>query len=538
MGRQWSSIPTGTRAPAQNGGRGTTLTPPPSANVSAMASELPRQPPPVLVVGAGVAYGLVATVLIYRQAPGAGITVAVAVGLAMALVLGHRFGVRPALANGWLPLAILVVATMIAIRANLLLLLMNSLAILGLGGLLLAGYHGPAVVRLALGGFVWAQVVTWLNLAFRPFAVVIAAGQVTERSRVSRTVFPVARGLVLAIPLLCVFTALFISADRVFAGYVGDVFARLTLRDLMLQALLIAIFSWLAMGALDLAIGPTERDPLQALLGRRDAPVLPTPRLGVVEATVTLVLIDLLFLAFVTIQLQYLFLGPERLALSGGVISHAEYAREGFFQLLVAAFLTLGIIWALERLTRRDRPTEHVAFNALATVMVACAVVMLASSFRRLSLYELEFGFTQDRLFPHAVTIWLGAVFVFFIVALWSGRERIFSAGLLGACVAFVVGLNGINPDAFTVARNIERLTVHGKPLDVAYLGRTSTDAIPTLVALLDRLPPAEQEQLTTILRRKQAALAREEFDWRSANLSVIQAQQALTARFGPLAQE
>ncbi|MCS6802900.1 MAG: DUF4173 domain-containing protein [Dehalococcoidia bacterium] len=346
---------------------------------------------------------------------------------------------------------------------------------------------------------------------------------------------PVAGGLVLASPLLCLFTALFISADRVFAGYVGDLLSQFAFRDLLQQGGLIALFSWLAVGALDLALGPKERDPLRALFGAPGAPtVVALPRLGFVEATIALVLVDLLFLAFVAIQLQYLFLGPDHLALRGDGISYAQYAREGFFQLLVAAILTLGVIWTLEWRTRREQPAQRIVFNALATVMVACAVVMLLSSFRRLFLYELEFGFTQARLFSHGVTLWLGAVFAFFVAALWTGRSRILSAGLLGSCIAFVIGLNALDPDAFIAARNIERLTVYGKSLDVAYLGRTSTDAVPTLVAALDTLPPAEQRELATILRRKQRELAGQERDWRSANLSVLLARQALDARFGP----
>ncbi|GIW07704.1 MAG: hypothetical protein KatS3mg060_2509 [Dehalococcoidia bacterium] len=69
-----------------------------------------------------------------------------------------------------------------------------------------------------MGGYLWAQTRCWLNLAFRPCLVLVAASQTAERSQASRTSLPVARGLVLAIPLLCVFTALFVSADRVFAG--------------------------------------------------------------------------------------------------------------------------------------------------------------------------------------------------------------------------------------------------------------------------------------------------------------------------------
>ncbi|GIW07703.1 MAG: hypothetical protein KatS3mg060_2508 [Dehalococcoidia bacterium] len=293
------------------------------------------------------------------------------------------------------------------------------------------------------------------------------------------------------------------------------------------------------MGALDVALGPDRRNLPRALFEERGAPPeVAFPRLGFVESTIVIVLVDLLVLAFVAIPLRYLFLGPESLALRGGVTSHAQYAREGFFQLLVAALLTLGVLWTLHWLTRRDRSGQRLAFNVLATVMVSCAVVKLISSFRRLFLSELEFGFTQDRLVAHAVTIWLGVVFMFFLAAPWTGRTRFSSAGVLAASLAFVFGLKSVDPDAVTAARNIERRTIHGKSLDGAYLGRTSTDAIPTLVARLDSLPPARQAELMTILQRKHAELVRHDGDWRSANLSRVVATQALDARFGPRSSE
>ncbi len=485
--------------------------------------------PPLILAGAGLGYGIVANFLLYRQSPGLGFLLAIALGLALIVGLSVALRVRPSLANLWLPVAVLLCAGAIFARTNTMLLLMNLLAIAGLGALMLFSWTGRPVFLFALADFVWANLVAWFSLALRPLAVLVGAGQAAERPRAARLAMPLARGLAIGIPLLCIFTALFASADRVFAGYIDDVFSRFSLADLTLQPIFVALLAWLAIGSFDLALGPSDRRPSPGEIVRG----VSLPRLGFAEATIALVLVDALFLAFVTIQLQYLFLGPESLALRGGVTSHAQYAREGFFQLLVAAFLTLGVIWILEWLTRRDRLAQRTVFNALATVMVGGAVVMLVSSFRRLYLYELEFGFTQDRLFPHAVTIWLGVVLLCFVVALWTRRKQVLASGLLAACLLFVFGMNLINPDAFNAARNVERFTDHGKPLDIDYLGRLSTDATPVLVQSLELLPQAPRSRLTVILQHQQRRLT-SGGDWQSTNLANLAAREALDAAFGP----
>jgi hypothetical protein len=51
--------------------------------------------------------------------------------------------------------------------------------------------------------------------------------------------------------------------------------------------------------------------------------------LGIVELGTVLGLLDLLFLAFVAVQVRYLFGGAERVATTAR-LTYAEYARRGF----------------------------------------------------------------------------------------------------------------------------------------------------------------------------------------------------------------
>ena len=59
-------------------------------------------------------------------------------------------------------------------------------------------------------------------------------------------------------------------------------------------------------------------------------------RFGLTEVAVALGVLDLLFLTFVAVQFRHLFGDTD--------LSHAEYAREGFFQLVAVASLSLPIL--------------------------------------------------------------------------------------------------------------------------------------------------------------------------------------------------
>src|SRR5262249_21159001 len=117
----------------------------------------------------------------------------------------------------------------------------------------------------------------------------------------------VARGLVIAIPLVVVFGALFASADAVFAQLVAKVL-RYDFERIASHLLLFAILAWLSTGYLRGFLTGTELPPLRDLW--RDgalafAPKRPT--LGITEIATALATLDLLFLLFVIVQFRYLF---------------------------------------------------------------------------------------------------------------------------------------------------------------------------------------------------------------------------------------
>src|SRR5204862_2175991 len=123
-------------------------------------------------------------------------------------------------------------------------------------------------------------------------------------------------------------------------------------------------------------------------------------------------------------------------------LTYAEYARSGFFQLAVAAALTVVVIIAAWDAGRRDHASHERSFRALVTAMVALTAVVLASAVTRLALYEGTFGFTVRRFFGYVAIISIGAVLVVLLAAIWTARRDRLIAGFLLVGILSTLAVN------------------------------------------------------------------------------------------------
>ncbi len=206
---------------------------------------------------------------------------------------------------------------------------------------------------------------------------------------------PAVRGALLGGLLVVPFGALFVHADLVFSELAEGV-PLPSLDALPGQAV---AFTLVLLAAVGLALA--FRGPVRASIPR------PTRRLAPSEWGIALGLLVALFLAFVLVQLTVLF-GGRRHVLETAGVTYAEYAREGFWQLLAAAGLTLLVVGASVIFAATPQRRHRIALRLLLGALCALTIVVLASALNRLLLYEEAFGLTRSRLFAEAVTVWLG----------------------------------------------------------------------------------------------------------------------------------
>jgi uncharacterized protein DUF4153 len=467
---------------------------------------MPRDPFLTRVLALSVTVALAAEVLVDRHALGINVPIVAAVLLVAAWLIRPRDRRLDPL-DAWLPLATLVVAGFVAIRDDRALVLLDAMGATVLCGASIAAFAGASVTRrtLAAGLVLAAQVVA--AAALGSLAVVERARAVAPiRAIVSRTVprlAPVARGLLIGLPVAAVFAVLFAAADPIF----GSLWSRLLgvdvqLGDLPTRLAFTAATAWIAGGLLWLVgVGDVSFEA-RSLGAAAHTSSIPLPRLGTTEALTILVALDVVFGTFVALQLAYLFGGLDTLAASG--LTYSAYARRGFFELLAVGFLAGGLIAAVEA-TVSDRPRGYVI--ALLS-LVALSGAVLASSFLRLRLYQDAYGWTELRFYVLASIGFLALAFGAAALLVVRNGSRWLPNAVGAAGVIVFVAINVVGPQAYVTDQNLARalnpalVPADGQTtLDTTYLGSLDADAIPAMVAALPLLPGWARAEVVEQLR-------------------------------------
>jgi hypothetical protein len=498
---------------------------------------------PNRVLMGALTLGICADYFFNGRSPGISVPLFVILLVALLIGVGRSEGHMPSRANLWVAGTALCFALGLVLRTTPLLVLLDLLVVLGLIFLLFALYRGTGLRHLPLRRMFGDTFRAMKIIGFEPAPLIAHGMRSMPRARLDR-LLPVGRGLLLAVPVVVCFGGLLMSADEVFASYVLSItdlpfLWSLNLTRWFWHLLFVSVATYVCAGLLLTALTIDRSSPAQHLTpgdvpAEGDTQRLPKPRrfLGFTEALTVLVAIDVLFGSFMAVQARYLFGGIQTLERT--TMTYAQYARRGFFELLVVTCLALGLLWTLAYLTQRIQTWKQRAFNSSSAVLIFLMLGLLASAFQRLLLYEDAFGYTRLRLYTHSFMIWLAIILPIFLVALWRNRFRWFASASMVTALMYLALLNIVNTEALIVQENIRRYQTTGK-IDVEYLRTLSSDATPALVAGLDRLDVSSRERLDRHLKqeleRLQADVASN--GWPSWNLARAQALAALLQRYG-----
>jgi hypothetical protein len=345
------------------------------------------------------------------------------------------------------------------------------------------------------------------------------------KKTVSRHIWPVVRGILIAIPIIAVFSALLSSADVVFGQRINDIIELFSLERLpeyIMRGVYIFIMAYLLAGVFLHAAQKSRDEKLYGL----EKPLIPQ-FLGFTEAVIILGSVVALFTFFVVIQFQYFFGGEANITVEG--YTYAEYARRGFGELVIVAFFSLLLFQGLSTVVKRESSTQRKVFAGLGVCLAALVFIMLLSAYYRLTLYEEAYGFSRLRTYTHVFMIWLALLLLAVVVLDLLQRQRSFAFAAMLALIGFSASLILLNVDAFIANHNVQR-AVDGKELDVSYLASLSSDAAPTLVDWYDdpSLDPDIQDGVGASLACINAEPNSRDTNWRSFNLSTWKADKAL----------
>lgn len=473
----------------------------------------------IAVGGAALLFGIAADLLgIDFESLGINVFLAVLLFAGGVYYLARRQDAPIAPSVAWLPALAALFAVFVAWRDSPTLALLNLLAVVMIFAVLalrrVAGRLSFAAVTeypLGILAVVANTSVGGLSLLFKE----IKWGEVSRGGWRQRGL-AILRGVLIALPLLCLFGALFASADPAFRYYVNQLFDW----NFDFRSHLFWTFFW-AWGAAGMLRAVTIKE------WKRPEKEAPAKALaGFIEIAIALASLDILFLAFVIVQFRFFFGGAQYVRETIGM-TYTQYARGGFFELVWVSFLTLPMLLVAHALVPRDSKRAGLIFTALSGALVALLFVIMASAIMRMRLYMLWDGLTELRLYTTAFMGWLTLVFVWFLATVLRGRRERFAFGALVAGFLVLFALDWVSPDNLIEQVNLSRPNVE-TAFDGAYNASLSADAAPALVAGLPRLSKKAQGQAACFILQQWRP--DDHLSWCHWNWGRMQAAQAIGA--------
>ncbi len=304
-------------------------------------------------------------------------------------------------------------------------------------------------------------------------------------------IFFVGAGIALAAPVFAIVFLLLASADVVFRELGSRWIRSLNLENIFPVCCMVVLM-FLAVYCL-LSYLCKKSIPEEVPDRRKGEPILAITVTGMLTA---------LYLVFSVIQILYLFLGKMQLPQN---YTYAEYAREGFFQLLAVGILNLVMVLGALAFFRESK-----VLKAVLAVMSLCTFIMIASSALRMIIYIRYYYLTFLRI----LVLWSLAVlfllFVGVVIGIFRDRFPLFRYSCVVVTCCYLA-LSFAHPDYWIARVNVDNISgpemgsgemeelgetffVGNGYHDYRYLSKLSADAAPVLVPFLAEQVNAEGE--------------------------------------------
>jgi hypothetical protein len=406
-------------------------------------------------------------------------------------------------------------STMVAVRSNLFLTFLNILATVGLLLLVARVLIKDKIRDFSIKDYISTVFLTPLLMVERCFNVFSTIINPAKSSSIGKWKL-VLKGVLMAMPFLVFFSLLFASADLAFKNFIDSIFSFHISDNLVAHIIIIISVSLASLGLLAYIFNPKQK--IGKTIGSLKENIIAMRN---IETKVFLWLIVGLFFVFIVFQIAYLFGGG--INVGGDGFTYAEYARRGFWELLIVSFVTLLVLLLMDFYSRRSERRLS-WFTVPSLVMIAEIFIIIVSALKRIMLYQSAYGWTSLRLYVAGFIIFLAGIFIIFAIKLWKEkRSNFFAFGVLISMISFLIGFNILNPDSFIAQQNIQRFNETGK-IDLNYLSTMSSDATLDILSVYDRVSDDDQKYLQEQLSSKKNQLEEETKHWQSYNYSRMRA--------------
>lgn len=245
-------------------------------------------------------------------------------------------------------------------------------------------------------------------------------------------------GVLIALPLLGIITALLSGADLLFGDMTKQIYEFFFSADIIGVVIMI-LFGYLSCYCI-LCGAANQADRSEEKARKKAASAI---------AETFVFLISLIYILFCIIQIAYLFAGGLFILPDG--YTFAEYARRGFFELLGVTVINIVIILVCNLYFQESR-----LLRIFLTGMTVCTYIMIASAAYRMLLYIDAYHLTFLRLFVLLTLLIDALILAGVIIAVYHSRFPLFRYCTLVVTICYLT-FSFAKPDYFIASYLINR---------------------------------------------------------------------------------
>ncbi|MBR3145680.1 MAG: DUF4173 domain-containing protein [Bacilli bacterium] len=300
------------------------------------------------------------------------------------------------------------------------------------------------------------------------FFRVVTSG-IREKVKLTDKTKKTLKALLIVVPITILVLWLLTSADMVFGNYFSNIFKVFDYipNNNIIQRTIVVFLLFTYIGStLIYSINPETTETKRK-------------NLDYVTIRLLLTVLNIIYVVFDIIQIRSLLLHQV-----GNTITYAEYARQGFFQLMFISVINLIIILL-------SKSTKETKYNkTMSITMIFLTLIIIASSFIRMYLYETTYGYTILRLGVYIILITEVLLLIPTLIYIFNPKFKILRSYLYITIFVYTF-INLFSIEKIITENNIKRYYIKDD-IDIEYLENYNYDNIPELYKLFKKTDDEE----------------------------------------------
>lgn len=420
----------------------------------------------------------------------------------------------------WLTIPIILLSVTYAIYQNIFFQVTNILVMLILYNIMiiwvrLENYQLEFVIRRIFN--ITIKPFQYINTACKGIGKVFKTSSIqTETANTTsvKLIKQIGIGITVSLPILIIIVALLSSADNTFAEGTKNVFMTIFKNGryifnlefwFTLVAKLLTICG-LTLYFISFMVNIVNRKPWKQ---KEEKAIEIQIETTILNTVVTI--LNIVYFIFCKIQITNLF---DKTAM--GTINYANYAREGFFQLMIVSIINFVIIISTTKNKKQSSKIQIYYRKIMNFILLVATAIILGSAFIRMNLYGAEFGYTFLRILVYFALITESILLLPTIMYIFSNNFRPWKCYFIIVTVMYVI-MNFSNINQMIARKNINKYLNDRKEIDIYYLTKTKTDGLEEILKLYEKVEePYLKQQIEKYLNilKKQLEKPENMIEW------------------------